>query len=123
MEQAQRDRLSAILAPVDGVEQISLPIDRPWQDDARAAMTRLGVDQNDLADWIDTSQSQISYMLGDKAMRHSKYVMPASVALGIELPLVAQLALAGETLAAAGATDKLRSAVLVVRSLAADEKQ
>jgi hypothetical protein len=69
--------------------------DAEWRKACRARMAELGVGQGTLSVHLtgtDTRQSTISTVLGEKdPPPRSSYVLPLSVALGVELPPMAQL--------------------------------
>lgn len=84
-------RLAGPIHP-DGAEFYpKLPTDKPWRDLVEARL-REGLEQIDLADWIGTSQSAISQMLKRPDQR-TWVVTPVSIALGIDLPMVARMEL------------------------------
>ncbi len=88
---AARD-LSMVLKPIDTVPLVPRPVDDDWIARARQRCIDLQIDHADLAAWIGSPPSGVSYLIGDKPTRQrSTYVEKISVALGIEMPLAAQL--------------------------------
>ena len=97
---AARD-LSKVLHPVKHIQEMDLPVDDHWRKLVRDRCAELGVDQAELATWVGSPASGISYLIGEHAVRSSsKYVERVSAAVGVPLPLVADFKLLTDRLLA-----------------------
>jgi hypothetical protein len=89
-------RLEELLPPVSHVPLQSLPFNEAWRAAARSRWLELkamGIQQKDFAQWIGCAQGSISNILGEKVpvFWSTEYLQRLSLALGVDLPLKAQL--------------------------------
>lgn len=78
-------------APIDHTERLELEISDDWAAQCRARLRAMGQGQAGLANYLGASQSAVSRTIGKSGeWRRSELVEPISVALGVEMPLLAQ---------------------------------
>lgn len=105
-----------MLEPVDHIEKRELPTDPVWRRDVERRMKDLGVGQKELGRWVGAAQPTIHYLL--MGVARSEYVERISVALGVDLPLMAKLEIAAKVLIDANDLDGIRAAILFAESRA-----
>lgn len=91
---------------IEGALQVELPIDDDWRRAVSARLKAMGHDQYSLAAHIGCSQANVSQSLSvkgkRKGQRSSVYAHAISLAVGVDLPPLAEAALVAETAMKAG---------------------
>lgn len=113
----RRARVTALLGNVDEVPRPLLPVDAQWIQLVHDTMKSLGVNHEDVGNWIGNGQPALSQYLANPKGR-SRMVWPISAALKIPLPLIARFELAMRKLDENGDVEGMAAAVTMAEALA-----
>lgn len=122
MERKRKEELSAVLAHSEHIPVRRLPHDPMWRAQLKQWLADKGVTYAELGKWVGGSQGTVSNILNQEVER-SEYVERISVAVGIQLPTIARLEIAGRQLAESDEEAQSALIKLMVRAEQALEKR
>lgn len=122
MERTRQDVLAEMLAPAGHVAIRRLPHDSMWRSALKQWLAEKGVSYSELGKWVGGSQGTVSNILNQDVER-SEYVERISVAVGIPLPTIARLEIAGRQLAESDEEAQSALIKLMVKAEQALEKR